>query len=168
MRYMEINLSVIQCEMRDLADRFIRIMEHYKIDPWLINLEITETGSVQTKMYLMKNMKQLIDYGVSFSLDDFGNGQSNLDYMIDMPISIVKLDMNMTAVYFKDLKARFVVLATIRMAHEMDLMIVAEGIETEEQVKEMQAQGIDFIQGYYFSRPLPEDEFVAFMKEHNK
>lgn len=166
MRYVEINLSVIQCEMRDLADRYIKIMQDYQVDPWLINLEITETGSVQTKMYLMKNMKKLIDYGVSFSLDDFGNGQSNLDYMIDMPISIVKLDMNMTAVYFKDMKARFVVLATIRMAHEMDLMIVAEGIETEEQLKEMQKQGIDFIQGYYFSKPLPVDEFVTFMKEH--
>lgn len=168
MRYVEVNLSVIQCEMRDLADRYIKLMQEYDVNPWLINLEITETGSVQTKMYLMQNMKKLIDYGVSFSLDDFGNGQSNLDYMIDMPISIVKLDMNMTAVYFKDMKARFVVLATIRMAHEMDLMIVAEGIETEEQLKEMQEQGIDFIQGYYFSRPLPMDEFITFMKENKK
>ena len=168
MRYVEVNLSVIQCERRDLADRFISIMQKYKVDPWLINLEITETGSVQSKMYLMKNMKKLIDYGVSFSLDDFGNGQSNLDYMIDMPISIVKLDMNMTAVYFKDLKARFVVLATIRMAHEMDLMIVAEGIETEEQLKEMEDQGIDFIQGYYFSKPLPQEKFIEFIRNHHK
>ena len=168
LRYVEVNLSIVQCERRDLADRFIRIMKKYHVQPYLINLEITETGSTQSKMYLMKNMKKLIDYGVSFSLDDFGNGQSNLDYMIDMPISIVKLDMNMTAVYFKDLKARFVVLATIRMAHEMDLMIVAEGIETKEQLDEMQKQGIDFIQGYYFSRPLPTDEFIAFLDTNQK
>jgi EAL domain-containing protein (putative c-di-GMP-specific phosphodiesterase class I) len=164
--YIEVNLSVAQCEQRDLAERYIRIMEKNNIDSWRINLEITETASVQTKNMLLKNMKELMEYGVSFSLDDFGNGQSNLDYIIDMPVSIMKLDMNMIRAYFKDLKARFVVQATIRMAHDMDLMVVAEGVETKEQLNTMAEQQIDYIQGYYFSKPLPADEFIEYLENH--
>jgi EAL domain-containing protein (putative c-di-GMP-specific phosphodiesterase class I) len=164
--YIEVNLSVAQCEQRDLAERYIRIMEKNNIDPWRINLEITETASVQTKNMLLKNMKELMEYGVSFSLDDFGNGQSNLDYIIDMPVSIMKLDMTMIRAYFKDLKARFVVQATIHMAHDMDLMVVAEGVETKEQLDTMAEQQIDYIQGYYFSKPLPADAFIEYLENH--
>jgi EAL domain-containing protein (putative c-di-GMP-specific phosphodiesterase class I) len=164
--YIEVNLSVVQCEQRDLADRYIRIMKKHKVDPWLINLEITETGSVHTKKILLENMRKLIDYGVSFSLDDFGNGQSNLDYVIDMPVSIMKLDMTMTQNYFKSLKAQFVMRAAVGMAHDIDLFIVAEGVETKEQLEEMAKLKIDYIQGYYFSKPLPQDEFFAFIKAH--
>ena len=99
-------------------------------------------------------------------MDDFGNGQSNLDYMIDMPVSIMKLDMNMTQSYFTDLKARFVVHATIQLAHELDLFVVAEGVETKEQLDEMIALGVDYIQGFYFSKPLPAKEYLKFLHTH--
>jgi EAL domain-containing protein (putative c-di-GMP-specific phosphodiesterase class I) len=74
--------------------------------------------------------------------------------------------MNMIRAYFKDLKARFVVQATIRMAHDMDLMVVAEGVETKEQLNTMAEQQIDYIQGYYFSKPLPADEFIEYLENH--
>jgi EAL domain-containing protein (putative c-di-GMP-specific phosphodiesterase class I) len=164
--YIEVNLSVVQCEQRDLAERYIRIMKKYNVEPHQINLEITETGSVQTKMILIANMKKLIDYGVSFSLDDFGNGQSNLDYVIDMPVSIMKLDMNMTQNYFKSVKAECVMRAAIGMAHDVSLRVVAEGVETKDQLDEMENLQIDYIQGYYFSKPLPRMEFVAFIQTH--
>jgi EAL domain-containing protein (putative c-di-GMP-specific phosphodiesterase class I) len=164
--YIEVNLSVVQCEQRDLAERYIRIMKKYNVNPHNINLEITETGSVQTKKILIANMKKLIEYGVSFSLDDFGNGQSNLDYIIDMPVSIMKLDMNMTRNYFKSVKAERVMCAAIEMAHDIELKVVAEGVETEGQLNEMDRLKIDYIQGYYFSKPLPVDEYVRFMELH--
>lgn len=164
--YIEVNLSVIQCQQRFLADRYMDIMKKYGTESWYINLEITETGSVSAKNTLLENMNRLIDKGVSFSLDDFGNGQSNLDYMIDMPVAIMKLDMNMTQAYFKDLKAKFVVKAIINLAHELDLFVVAEGVETKEQLDEMVALHVDYIQGFYFSRPLPADEFIRFLEEH--
>jgi EAL domain-containing protein (putative c-di-GMP-specific phosphodiesterase class I) len=165
--YVEVNLSVVQCDQRDLAERYIRIMKQYQIEPQQINLEITETGSVQTKKILIANMKKLIDFGVSFSLDDFGNGQSNLDYVIDMPVSIMKLDMNMTQNYFKSVKAEYVMRAAIGMAHDVRLKVVAEGVETKEQLDEMEKLQIDYIQGYYFSKPLPQNEFVAFIDKQN-
>lgn len=162
--YIEVNLSVVQCEKKDLAERYIRIMDRYKIKPWQINLEITESASVKTKEILLENMKKLINYGVTFALDDFGIGQSNLDYVIEMPVSLMKFDMNMTQSYFKDLKAQFVVQAAIHMAHGMDLLLVAEGVETEEQLNGMRDENIDFIQGYYFSKPLPQQDFLNFLE----
>lgn len=164
--YIEVNLSVIQCEKKDLAERYIKIMDRYKVKPWQINLEITESASVKTKEILLENMKKLINYGVTFSLDDFGIGQSNLDYVIEMPVSLMKLDMNMTQSYFRDLKAQYVVQAAIHMAHGMDLLLVAEGVETEEQLKGMRDENIDFIQGYYFSKPLPQQEFLSYLEAH--
>ncbi|MCM1430465.1 MAG: EAL domain-containing protein [Muribaculaceae bacterium] len=161
--YLEVNLSVVQCEQRNLADRYLEIMRRYETSPWYINLEITETGTLLSKKTLLGNMNRLIREGVSFSLDDFGNGQSNLDYMIDMPVSVMKLDMNMTRAYFEDMKAKMVVQAAIQMAHDLDLFIVAEGVETEEQFTEMAKRKVDYIQGYYFSKPLPEEEYVAFL-----
>lgn len=165
--YIEINLSVVQFEIRTLAERFIKIMEKHQIDPSWINLEITETASIQTKQNMLENMQRLIKYGVNFTLDDFGNGQSNLDYMIDMPVEIVKLDMIMTQAYFENLKAKCVVEAVVEMVHNMNLRMVAEGVETEEQLAEMERIGIDYIQGYLFSKPVDKNEFIAFLEKNN-
>ncbi|MCD7709649.1 MAG: EAL domain-containing protein [Clostridiales bacterium] len=164
--YLEVNLSVIQCEQRNLAGRYLRIMRKYGTDPWYINLEITETGTMSAKNTLLENMNILAENGVSFSLDDFGNGQSNLDYMIDMPVSVMKLDMNMTQAYFNDIKAKVVVQSAIHMAHELDLFVVAEGVETQDQLDEMISIGVDYIQGYVFSRPLPVDEYLDFVRKN--
>lgn len=162
--YLEVNLSVVQCGQRNLADRYLEIMRRHETNPYYINLEITETGTMLSKKTLLANMNRLIREGVSFSLDDFGNGQSNLDYMIDMPVAGMKLDMNMTRAYFTDLKAKMVVQSTIRMAHDLDMFLVAEGVELQEQFEEMVKQNVDYIQGYYFSKPLPEKEYVAFLQ----
>ena len=168
LEYVEVNLSVVQCEQRNLADRYIKLMEKHSVKPWWINLEITETGSVQIKNTLLENMNQLIRYGVTFSLDDFGNGQSNLDYMIDMPVSIMKFDMNMTRAYFENYKAKYVVQSTIKLAHEMEMLVVAEGVETKEQLDEMKSVGVDYIQGYFFSKPLSVHEFLTFVKKYQE
>lgn len=158
--YVEVNLSVVQCEKVDLAERLISIIEKYQIDPGLINLEITETASIRARQILLENMKKLIDYGFSFSLDDFGKGESNLMYMVEMPVSIVKLDYDMSKAFFQSEKARHVVRAVVNMVHGMKLKLVAEGIETKEEAQSMYEEGIDYIQGYYYSKPLPIQEFL--------
>ena len=159
-------MSVVQFELRNLAERYIKIMKRHDVDPKYINLEITETGSIQAKQNMLENMQRLIKYGVSFSLDDFGNGQSNLDYMIDMPVKIVKLDMLMTQSYFKNMKAKSVVQAVTNMVHNMKLKMVAEGVETKEQLDEMERLGIEYIQGYLFSKPVDKDEFMTFLEKN--
>ena len=164
--YIEVNLSVIQCEKKDLAERMIRMVEKYGIDPGLITLEITETATVSARAILLENMKRLIDYGFTFSLDDFGKGNSNLMYVVEMPVSIVKLDYDLSKAFFTSEKAKNVVKAVIGMSHGMDIKIVSEGIETQEEIDAMREEGSDYIQGYYYSKPLPMVEFLEFLQKY--
>lgn len=163
-QYIEVNLSVRQCESLQLAENYIHIMEKYDLDPSCINLEITESATIRTRTNLLENMNKLIDYGVEFSLDDFGNGESNLNYIVDMPVSIVKFDRDMSQAYFANRKAKVVMEAAMQMIHGMELKIVSEGVETKEQMETIAALGIEYIQGYYFSKPLPEQEFLQFIE----
>ena len=165
-QYVEVNLSVLQCADERLSEKFINIMEKYKVSPDMINLEITETASMRAKRILLDNMKNLMNYGVNFSLDDFGTGESNLNYIVDMPVSIVKFDKGMTDAYFRNGRASYVMDAAIRMIQGMHLKIVSEGVETEKQFEVMKDLGINYIQGYYFSKPLPELEFLQFIEEN--
>ena len=165
--YVEVNLSVAQCADRFLADNYIAAMEEHKVDPKGINLEITESASLEDKEVLLDNMHRLIEYGVNFSLDDFGTGQSNLNYIVDMPVDIVKFDRGMINSYFDNKKARYVMDAAMGMIHGMGLRIVSEGIETEQQLSKMEDLGISYIQGFYFSKPLPRGEFIRFLQERN-
>ena len=166
--YVEVNLSVAQCVDNKLADDYIGIMESARIDPHRINLEITESTSLHGKQTLISNMERMISRGVSFSLDDFGTGASNLNYIVDMPVQIVKFDRGMSQAYFASGKAKYVMDAAMHMIHGMGLEIVAEGIETEEQYRKMEEIKINYIQGYYFSRPLPEQEFLKFLSDGAK
>ena len=164
LHYIEVNLSVVQCGYPGLADDYIGIMEKHQINPRYINLEITESASMAAKKTLLENMRRLMEYGVCFSLDDFGTGQSNLNYIVDMPVDIVKFDREMSQAFFQDEKAKYVMNAAMQMIHGMKLKIVSEGIETEEQYLAMEELSIDYIQGYYFSKPLPEAAFLAFLQ----
>lgn len=165
--YIEINLSIVQCEQDDLAERLIQIMKQYEIPASWINLEITESATYNSKRKVLKNISKLRDHGIEFSLDDFGKGQSNLMYMVEMPVSIVKLDMDLSKAYFSIPKAKNVVDSVAEMAHGMGLKLVAEGIETKEELEGIVEPGIDYIQGFYFSKPLPEAEFLEFIAEKN-
>lgn len=162
--YIEVNLSAIQCAYELFADRFIAIMEKYGVKPGYINMEITETAAMGAKRVALENIRKLREYGVSFSLDDFGTGQSNLNYIVDMPVRIVKFDRTMIHSYFENGKAKYVMDAAMHMIHGMQLEIVAEGIETREEYETMKALDISYIQGYYFSRPVPEQEFLELVR----
>lgn len=167
LEYIEVNLSTVQCSDENLAKRYISIMHEYNIPPSQINLEITESASIEAKKNLLNNMNTLMEYGVKFSLDDFGTGQSNLNYIVEMPVDIVKFDKTMIESYFENGKAKYVMDAAMRMIQGMELSIVSEGIETKEQLDEMIGLGIGYIQGYYFSKPLPEKDFLEFIKKQN-
>jgi EAL domain-containing protein (putative c-di-GMP-specific phosphodiesterase class I) len=164
--YIEVNLSVRQCESHTLAERYQAIMEQYEVKPSMINLEVTESASIRSRNILMQNMHKLIEYGVSFSLDDFGNGESNLNYIVEMPVEIVKFDRDMTKSYFENSKGKLVMETATRMILDLGLKIVSEGVETDVQLESMKKLGVQYIQGYYFSKPLSQDEFVHFVKEH--
>ena len=166
LEYIEVNLSVGQCENKELPDRFIRIMEENKTAPENINLEITESYSITQRKVLIENMNRLKDKGCSFSLDDFGNGESNLNYIVDMPVDIVKFDRGMVNDYFHNERAKLIMDSVILMIQKMNLRIVAEGVEEKEQLDMLEKIGVDYIQGYYFSKPLPQHEFIDFLRKN--
>ena len=167
LHYIEVNLSAVQCMQENLADTYINIMEKYKIKPKHINLEITETAK-STRNTLLKNMDILKNYGVSFSLDDFGTGNSNLNYIVEMPVDIVKFDKDMVDSYFEDRIALYVMNSTINMIKGLGHKIVFEGIEELEQLNQIQLMNVDYIQGYYYSKPIDKESFIKFIISNKK
>ena len=165
--YIEVNLSVAQCENKWLADDLSGIIEKYDVSPQLLNLEITETSTIRYRDTVIRNMEKLKQIGFTFSLDDFGTGESNLNYIVDMPVDIIKFDRTMTQDYFKNDKTKLVMNSVVDMIRNMDLRIVAEGIEDKDQLGAMQKIGVDYIQGYYFSKPIPLHEFLPFIHKRN-
>ena len=143
-------------------------MQETKVDPTAIILEITESASLREKSILLENMKKLKAIGVKFALDDFGTGQSNLNYIVEMPIDVVKFDSTMINAYFENGTATYVMDAAMNMIQGMDLAIVSEGIEEKKQYVTMKQLGIDYIQGYYFSKPVETEKFIDFIKENSK
>ncbi len=163
--YVEVNLSVVQCMQDDLAKTYMEIMSEYNVPPHRINLEITETAAVNSKTTLKENMNSLLAYGNTFSLDDYGTGYSNLIYIIQMPLHIIKIDRTLTLSYMGSLKAKTATEYTVEMAHALGLKIVVEGIETEEQYLAFKKLGVEYIQGYYFSKPLSKERVLSFVQE---
>ncbi|MDE6763262.1 MAG: EAL domain-containing protein [Oscillospiraceae bacterium] len=165
LQYIEINLSVAQCMQADLADKILQIMKRYGVSPDKINLEITETAASYSQNIMMENLEKLTQAGIEFSLDDYGTGYSNIKSVASLPIKIVKLDK--TFVDSEDNPRMWIVLKnTIKMLKDMNMHIVVEGIETESLVKKFTELNCEYIQGYYYSRPIPESDFVAFMRKH--
>ena len=165
LEYVEVNLSVIQCMSSELSEDVRAVMERYGVSNEQINLEITETAAAYAQTTIMDNINSLTDYGIAFSLDDFGTGYSNMKMIASMPFAIVKLDKTFADIDTDD-KMMKVVKNTISMVKDMN--IVVEGVETEESLREFSNLGVDYIQGYYFSRPLPQDKFISEVKRVNQ
>lgn len=159
----ETNVSVAQFDRENPAGFIKSQIEAFGIDPTKINLEITETADNELKHLLMLNIEKLIDMGISFSLDDFGTGRSNLDYFVSMPARNIKFDLSFTQGYFTNNKTKHVMKGMVNIVHDMDMKVVSEGVETKEQYDAMVKLGIDYIQGYYFSKPISGQELIRFL-----
>ena len=163
--YIEVNLSVVQCMDRSLAKKIAAVCDKYGVKPSQLNLEITETASSFAQKNMMTNINTLYDMGYSFSLDDFGTGYSNLVRIASLPLHIVKLDKSFTWTGDND-DLKLILETTINMVKKMDMKIVVEGVETEEMLKRFRDLECEYIQGYYFSKPLPEFDFIQYIKDH--
>lgn len=167
MRFIEVNLSLVQCMQEDLAEQMVTIMRKYNVDPGMINLELTETSAVKSSEHLIKNMENLIAQGSEFSLDDYGTGYSNINYIVLLPFQIIKLDKTMVWAYEESVKARVVMDHIIGMIKELNFNIIGEGVETREQAQNLISQGVDYLQGFYFSKPLKEADFLELLQKGN-
>lgn len=167
LRHINVNLSGTQLSDENLAETYIRIMEKYGVDPKYVHLEITESANVERNKTLKNNLDKFLNYGVVFALDDYGTGYSNLNYVVEMPVVTIKFDKQMTDAYFSDAKAKRVMEYSIKMFKSMGLNVVIEGVESKEQLEALSDMKVEYVQGYYFSKPVDSDMFVRFVREKN-
>ena len=164
-RYVEVNLSVLQCSQDKLSAQLLSIMDEYGIPPEQINFEITETAGLANYDTLIRNMNNLISRGVTFAMDDYGTGFSTANYLISLPAEIVKIDKSILWPAMENEEAFIILRHTIEMLRSLNKKIVVEGVETEEMVTLLTEIGCDFLQGYYYSKPVPPEAFITFLTE---
>ena len=163
--FVEINLSVAQCMESGLPGKLRALQEKYGVDPSVINLEITETTFETVSEIVLENIAELVRMGYSFALDDYGIGYSSIQRVTRLPLKLVKIDKSMLDESATE-NGRKILEHTLRMMQSIGKQLVAEGAETREAVDMLRDMNCDYIQGYYYSRPLPADEFVRFLNEH--
>lgn len=163
---MSVNLSVRQFRQPDLVEMVQRILASTGLDPHFLKLEITETVAMNHLETVLQVLHQLRALGIQIALDDFGVGYSSLNYLKRFPINALKIDQSFVAGIPGDPSDVAVLRAIINLGRGLKMQVVAEGVETEAQVAFLQELGVDEMQGYYFSRPLPPDQALDFMLHH--
>lgn len=163
----EVNLSGNEVVDFQAYDRLIRKMEKYHIPPAFINFEITETAYINNDEAFKENVRKLKDRGSTFSMDDFGSGYSNLLEILKMDYMIVKMDKEFIWNCLDKNKPENMKMLkyTVKFLKEYGLHILAEGVETLEQAEILIENGIEYLQGFYYSRPIPEDEYIKFLTD---
>ena len=160
----DVNLSVMQCMQRNMAESLLYIAQSYKVDLKHINFEITETAAADYPEVLKQNMLKFDEAGIELSLDDYGSGYANMNYMISLPFKMIKIDKGIVWAAFSSSKVKMALRATITMIKSLGMTVLAEGVETEEQKIWLEENGCDFLQGYYFSRPITQEDYVELLE----
>lgn len=164
-RFVEVNLSVVQCMQEKIYKDILEVLDKYQIPPSMINLEITESAAAYSEERLVRNMARMSLADITFSLDDYGSGYSNVQYLVDLPFSIVKVDKYIVWAAMKKVSSRNMLAHTIAMFKDINLKVVTEGIEDLEMAEIVTAMGADYLQGYYFSKPVPKEKLVECLEE---
>ena len=160
-----VNVSAKQFRQAGFVDQVQAVVQHYGINPTLLKLELTESMLVDDIEKIIATMNTLKEAGIQFSMDDFGTGYSSLQYLKRLPLDQLKIDMS----FVRDMTAKSdnaIVQTIIAMAHSLNLNVIAEGVETEEQLQLLYSYGCHHYQGYLFSKPLPVAQFEALLKQH--
>ena len=156
-----VNISRINIYRNDLADKIFDLTKKYKIKPEMLELEITESTYAQNPELLQEAIRKLKDKGFTVLMDDFGSAYSSLNALKDMNFDILKIDMKFLEDFETSRKSSNILSSIIKMAKSLNMKIVAEGVETTEQLHFLTNLNCDLIQGYLFSKPLTIDEFEA-------
>ncbi len=158
-----VNLSTSALTDLDLPNRISELLHRHNVPASALILEVTEStamGDVRTSMDVLTRLRIM---GAGVSIDDFGTGYSSLAELHRLPFTELKIDRSFVMDIHRNRDSRVIVDAIMKMAHAMDLKVVAEGVETEEHLDILADLNCDYVQGYYFSRPIPTDKFIGFM-----
>ena len=154
-----VNVSRAHFIENDLAEQIRDIVDAAGAPHELIELELTESAFFDDKKAMIETISRLKSYGFTVSMDDFGSGYSSLNSLKDMPLDVLKLDAEFFRGENRDGRGEIVVSEAIRLAKSLNMRTVAEGVEVRDQVDFLASQGCDMIQGYYYAKPMPKDDF---------
>jgi diguanylate cyclase (GGDEF)-like protein len=160
-----INISNIQFRQNNFLEMILNVLEKTGLNPHNLELELTESCMMEHVEKGATVLRELRNMGVCITIDDFGTGYSSLSYLKRLPINCLKIDKSFTKDVAHDTDSKSIVKAIIAMAHNLDLSVIAEGVETEQQSLMLQEYGCDLMQGYYFSKALPGEEFLSLALE---
>jgi diguanylate cyclase (GGDEF)-like protein/PAS domain S-box-containing protein len=159
-----VNLSARQFREPDLVETIRRILAETELDPTCLHLEITESTAMGDALATVATLEALKGLGVRMVIDDFGTGYSSLSYLERFPVGHVKIDRSFVGKLGKEQGTHALVSGMIRLAHSLGLAVIAEGVESEDQLKRLQDLGCDLAQGHYFSEPLPAQALGALLE----
>jgi EAL domain-containing protein (putative c-di-GMP-specific phosphodiesterase class I) len=162
---MAVNLSARQFQLRDLIDTVAQVLEETRLDPQFLQLEITEGVAMQDVEFTVMMLRELREMGVQIAMDDFGTGHSSLSYLKRFPINILKIDQSFVRDLTVDPDDAAIASTIIMMAHNLKLKVIAEGVETEDQLAFLRERQCDEMQGYLFSKPAPAEAFEAMLRQ---
>lgn len=163
-----VNLSVRQFKQTDLVQTVDRILRETQLSPGTLSLEVTETSVMEDVETAVQVMQELKSMGVHLAIDDFGTGYSSLNYLKQLPLDTLKIDQTFVRDVTTNSNDAAIVKAIIAMAHSMQLKVIAEGVETEEQLTFLRQSGCYSMQGYLFSPAVSADEFGQMLKEDQR
>lgn len=163
-----VSINVSRCDLRDpaLPEKFQTLLKHYGIPPNYVHLEITGSAYVDDLQRILEAVRRLKDIHLHIEMDDFGAAYSSLNMLSEMPIDTLKLDMGFVRNCEHSREKSIILRAVVKLAKELKLSVIAEGIETKEQLKYLHSLGCDYGQGFFFSRPIPEKDFREFVADN--
>ena len=164
LRSIEVNLSVGQCMQSDLPDLIQYLQEKYEVAPSMVNFEIIETTYDDIGSIADRNIRRMKEMGYSFVLDDYGTGYSNIQRICTLPLSIIKIDKTMVDAMDGE-NGMFLLRNVMHMMKDIGKTVIAEGVEDAESIPVLREMGCDFIQGFYYAKPMPGGEFVEFIRQ---
>lgn len=162
-----VNLSVLECMKPGFVEHINKIVEEAGVDKSYLNFEITESIAADDYLLLSKVISDLKNEGFQFSMDDYGTGYSNMNAILSLNLDVIKIDKSILRGAEQSRLGYIMLEYSIRMFRQMNRKVLVEGVETAEQVKLLEELDVDYLQGYYFSRPLPERNFVDFIKKNS-
>ncbi|WUR15081.1 EAL domain-containing protein [[Empedobacter] haloabium] len=162
---LSVNVSGIQFFVGGLQEEVLKALREHDIPPELLELELTESSLMSNAEETITVLQTLKELGIKISIDDFGTGYSSLAYLKRFPIDKLKIDIAFVREVTSNPDDAAIVLAIINMAHSMKLKVIAEGVEKDAQLAYLRRHDCDEMQGYYFSRPVPADDFEAMLRE---
>lgn len=157
--HIDINISEVQFMETDFADKIAKSLKKYRIAPSMLSFELKETAVMNNQPAFKRNLNKLTELGIGFSLDDYGTGSSNMCRISQLPVSIIKIDRQFIEKTSAELE-NGILKNTISLIQGAGMKVLAEGVEEKEMAELLSGMGCDFIQGYFYSKPLSKEDFM--------